>query len=203
MCQGQGGSRLGWQRRAAEMLSQEGLSCSMGSFQTGQLRLLPAGVEGLWSSPPSSDQSLDVVCPWRKNWPEWGHCSDPKWVTARSPSSQQPSQKMGCKSSFLKGLGEQITAPSRQRPHLSAWRKSTGTTKGRATFNRVKIRTILNSQESSSLQCHLISHEAVWNLFKSGIKKLKSCWIKENFTSPLSKLLLSSTTQHGIFYMMS
>lgn len=47
MCQGQGGSRLGWQRRAAEMLSQEGLSCTVGSFETGQLRLLPAGVEGL------------------------------------------------------------------------------------------------------------------------------------------------------------
>lgn len=45
----------------------------------------------LWSSPPPPH----VVCPWRKNWPKWGHCCDPKWVTARSPRSQQPSQKMG------------------------------------------------------------------------------------------------------------
>lgn len=102
MSQGQGGSRLRWQKRADETLSPDGLSFPLGSFVTGHLRLLPAGVGSdlhprlqMWSAP----RRRIGLSEWQQDHPD--------------PSS--PLRRWGYKSSFLKETGhstQQTEAPS-------------------------------------------------------------------------------------------
>lgn len=145
-CPGESGSRLGWQRRRAETPAQERLGGPLaGRFEAGQLRLLPAGVEGLWPSPPplwwpvtacGMPLEEDVVRVRSLLWPK---ADNSKITQLPAPLSE------GGVWSFLPegGAGQLVTEPTTQKIHLRARRKSSGTTKGNATFNHVKIRSYL------------------------------------------------------------
>lgn len=110
MSQGQGGSRLRWQKRADETLSPDGLSFPLGSFVTGHLRLLPAGVGSdlhprlhMWSAPGGRIGLSEVTAVTQSEWQQ------------DHPDPSSPLRRWGYKSSFLKEAGhstQQTEAPS-------------------------------------------------------------------------------------------